>query len=142
MQAKLFFQIKVGLLYVVVFILLGVMRFIILVCPFRWVVKWFLQPRRLRARFKLQSDRAKILGWVIERVALKTPWVSKCLVQGLTCRFLLRLFAIPSIFYIGVANDETGKLISHAWMGVENTVIIGGQSSFETFKVITSYADL
>jgi hypothetical protein len=49
-----------------------------------------------------------------------------CLVQALAARTLLSRYGQPSRLRIGVAKDEDGKLLAHAWVESGGSVIIGG----------------
>lgn len=123
-----------------VWILLGIMRIIILTVPFRIIARIFL-----RSRNKIYSQHRKYLavniGKSIAIMAKYTPWESKCLAQGLAARFLLRIFSIPSIFYIGVNYNKDNQFISHAWVNFNDVTIIGGANSFNNFKIIQQFED-
>lgn len=130
-------------LILAIFVLLGIMRLMIVFIPFRYYTKyllianssvnWQLTP--------LKISYALMIGRLVCLVSHLTPWPSKCLVQGLTCRFLLRKLLIPSTFYIGVSKDENNQLISHAWINCAEETILGDKLSFKKYKIISCFED-
>ncbi len=136
---------KQKVLFVLIFLLLGVMRVVIVLIPFRYYVKILLNPKPSQNKFTLTIQKfgyARAIGRLTMLAAKFTPWEAKCLVQGLTVRFLLRMWRIPSIFYIGVGTDETQLFVAHAWINCNNTTIVGGDDSFNQFKIISQFEDL
>jgi hypothetical protein len=123
-------------------ITLGIMRIVILTMPFRLITKIFLKPKPHKAPYKNNKIQlSQAIGKSASIIAKYTPWQSKCLVQGLAVRTFLRFFRIPSVFYIGVMYDNNNSFLSHAWISSYNTTIVGGDSSFEQFKVIKQFED-
>lgn len=75
----------------------------------------------------------------VTRVADKTPWESKCLVQALTAQYLLRRKGIKSTLYLGVGKEEeTQKMIAHAWIRVGEHFVTGGDGS-KTYAVVAKF---
>jgi hypothetical protein len=135
---------KQKVLLVLIFLLLGIMRVVILLIPFRYYVKVLLQAKRSQTKFMLTPKKfgyARAIGRLTALAAKFTPWESKCLVQGLTVRFLLRALHIPSCFYIGVGKDEEQQFAAHAWVNCNNFTLIGGAESFKQFKIISQFED-
>lgn len=137
--------IKRLLLSVVIVILLGFFQVVIWTIPFR------VYARKLEKTLALQKTSnsnhqtrlgyAKLIGWKVTRISRYTPWPSKCLVQALTVKFLLRKFAIANEMLIGVALDEKQKLTAHAWVNVEEFTVVGGANSKDEFKVMKIFID-
>lgn len=129
-----------------VFSLLAILRLAILVIPFRTLAKYFLQPKNNPLGSKLNPAKhagyARLIGRTTALVAKHTPWQSKCLVQALTCRILLRHYSIANIFYLGIGKDEENKFMAHAWVNCARETIIGGSNSFEQYKIISQFEDL
>lgn len=132
---------RVGLVCIV-FVLLFLFRIIILTVPFK------IYARRLECKFsqksklslKLQNGYARLIGYTIMKISKYTPWESKCLVQSLATKFLLRRFKIPNTLIIGVGFEDDARFISHAWVNVQNTTIVGN-GELEKFKQIKSFTD-
>lgn len=143
-QRKLSWRLKLFL--VLLFILLAFMRVAILTIPFRILVKLFLQPKTSSCSSKLAAEKhiiyARVIGRMTAMLAQHTPWQSKCLVQALACRFVLRHYAIANVFYLGVAKDEANKFIAHAWINCSSETIVGGSDSFERYKIISQFEDV
>lgn len=137
---------KLRLFLVLLFFLLAFMRIAILTIPFRILAKLFLQPKTSSCSSKLAPEKhaiyARIIGRMTALVARYTPWQSKCLVQALACRLLLRHYTIANIFYLGVGKDEANKFTAHAWINCLDETIVGGSSSFERYKIISQFEDI
>ena len=134
---------KRRLLAIVIFVLLGIMRGVILLLPFRYYTKYLLvaKPSSKWQLSLAKQSQALLICKLVSAVAQTTPWSSQCLVQGLSCRWILRCLSIPSVFYIGVGKDEQNKLISHAWLNCAELTILGGAASFEKYKIISQFED-
>lgn len=130
-------------LILAIFVLLGIMRLVIGLIPFRYYTKYLLTANSSVnwQLTPLKLSYALMTGRLVSLLSHLTPWSSKCLVQGLTCRFLLRKLSIPSVFYIGVSKDENNQLISHAWINCADETILGGHLSFKKYKIISSFED-
>lgn len=129
----------------IIFLLLGFFQVVIWVVPFR------IYARRLDKKFtkmlvnsrpdQLAGGYSRLIGRLVSRMAKITPWPSKCLVQALTVKFLLRRFKIPNEMFIGVALDDTQKLSAHAWVNVADFTVVGGANSVKQFKVMKVFRD-
>ena len=93
-----------------------------------------------RLNQKKQLGYGRKIGRIVAFWARYTPCESKCLVQALTTKKLLRLWCIPNTMYLGVNIDEQKKLLAHAWVDVFEYSVIGGSIKNE-YKIIKSYAD-
>lgn len=68
---------------------------------------------------------AKRIAIHVRRVTGHTLWESKCLVQAMTARKLLKEKGIHSTLYLGVGKEE-GKMIAHAWLRCGGFFVTGG----------------
>lgn len=127
-----------------IFILLGFFQVVILIVPFR------IYARRLENNFKIMPEKknevrtngyARLIGRLVARMARITPWPSKCLVQAMTVKFLLRRFKIANKILIGITLNEKQKLSAHAWVNVADITVVGGANSVNEFKVIKIFRD-
>lgn len=128
---------------ILVFILLGFFQVFIWVVPFR------IYARRLDKNYVKMGNLnireaggySRLIGRIVAKMAQITPWPSKCLVQALTVKFLLRRFKIANEMLIGVAIDDKQKLSAHAWINAFGITVVGGTNSAEQFKVIKVFRD-
>ena len=76
---------------------------------------------------------------IVDRVAQRVPWESKCLVQAMVAQRLLRDYGIESTLYLGVGRDkEAGnKMIAHAWVRSGPHSICGGHG--EGYAVVAKF---
>jgi len=76
----------------------------------------------------------------IRRISGIVPWESKCLVQAVVAKILLKKRGIESTLYLGVRKSgDNSSLEAHAWLDVGNQTILGGDVS-DQFTVVSSYS--
>lgn len=68
---------------------------------------------------------AKLVGFHVRRVTRHTPWESKCLVQALTARKILKKKGVNATLYLGVRKDNE-ELKAHAWLRCGELYVTGG----------------
>lgn len=131
------------LLFIEAFCLTGVVRLAILLIPFRWMA-----PALGKHMFEspMKEDSIKLvtairIGWIVETASRHTPWESKCLVQAIVGKILLRQYGIANTLYLGVQRDDGKKLVAHAWLRCGETIITGGLC-LERFAVVGKFADV
>ncbi|MDR3598906.1 MAG: lasso peptide biosynthesis B2 protein [Desulfosporosinus sp.] len=71
----------------------------------------------------------KQLSKAITAVSRNVPWSSKCLDCAFAAKLMLRRRKISNTLYLGVAKDEQGKMIAHAWVRTGEFYITGGEGS-------------
>lgn len=67
--------------------------------------------------------------WAIEVAGRAMPLLRNCLAQALAAQAILARVAHPCELRIGVAKNERGELLAHAWLESGDRVLIG---EFET----------
>ncbi|MED4043736.1 lasso peptide biosynthesis B2 protein [Priestia aryabhattai] len=75
----------------------------------------------------------------IEVMSRHTFWESKCLVQAMAAIKMLKRRKIESTLYMGIAKDEHGALIAHAWIRSGSFYVTGSQG-MERFTVVATFA--
>jgi hypothetical protein len=129
-------------LFTEAYCLTGVVRLAVLLLPFRW-----LSP--LLGQHMLESpeqedaaniEAARLVGRVVERASRYTPWASKCLVQAIVGKILLRQRGISSTLYLGVGREAGNGLVAHAWLRSGGVILTGGQGR-ERFTIVGKFAD-
>lgn len=127
-------------LYCEVIFWLGVSRLAILILPFKRLVS-FLGQHMAESDKTLTSESQKTTRLIASRIStmsLYLPWECKCLVQAVSGKILLDKRQICSTLYIGVAKDDKGELLAHAWLRAGDTIILGG-GGLERFAVVSTF---
>lgn len=129
------------LLVMEAFCLTGIVRLAILWLPFRWLALALGKHMQESPPEVNMAEAlvAKRIGWGVATVSRYTPWESKCLVQGIVGKIMLRQFGIANTLYLGV-NKNGENLVAHAWLRC-GAMIITGDKGYERFKVISKFAD-
>jgi len=82
----------------------------------------------------------KRISKAVKTVSRNTPWESKCLVQALTAKYMLKKRGIKSTVYFGVAKDEEKDIKAHAWIK-SNDIILTGKTGMDNYNVISIFSD-
>lgn len=92
----------------------------------------FLSYRRMRAWLPATpasgvatAGELKRVAWGVGNAARIVPGAS-CLTQALSGQLILARRGKPSQVRIGVARDDQGRFIAHAWLLSEDTIVLGG----------------
>jgi len=131
-----------------------VVRAFIYSARFRLELK-FLKPERMKKHWGTENEVSlvdepgeqkeyvlKVAG-VVLCVCNNTKWESKCLVRALTAQKLLRKKRINSTLYLGVRQDEnSGKMLAHAWLRWGRIVITGGNENLNKFAVVSKFRSI
>ncbi|GBF33820.1 hypothetical protein DCCM_2931 [Desulfocucumis palustris] len=88
----------------------------------------------------IKLETAGRIGRVVETVSRYTPWESKCLVQAIVGKIMLRRRGINNTLYLGVGRDEGKSLVAHAWLRCGEMIITGSQGR-ERFAAVGKFAD-
>lgn len=67
-----------------------------------------------------------LVEWAMTAVSGRAPWRADCLVQAMAARAWLAAHGVPSHLRLGVAKDERGDLIAHAWLIHDGKAVVGG----------------
>lgn len=129
---------------IIIFMLLGLFQLLILVVPFHFYARKLDKKYTIDANHvdnRLSSGYSRLIGRMVTNIAKITPWPSKCLVQALTVKFLLRKLRISSEMFIGVAIDDEQKFSAHTWVNVGEFTVVGGVNSADKFKVMKIFKD-
>lgn len=87
----------------------------------------------------LNREDLKHVGHAIQIMSNHTIWESKCLVKAIAGMKMLEKRQIESTLYLGIARDETGKMIAHAWLR-SGPIFITGKEGMERFTVVSKFA--
>ncbi len=129
-------------LFLEAFCLTGVVRLAILALPFRWLTPLLGKHMRespMKEDF-IKIESARRVGQVVETVSRYTAWESKCLVQAIAGKIMLRWRGIDNTLYLGVGKDEGKIIVAHAWLRCGGTILTGGQGR-ERFTIVGKFAD-
>lgn len=84
-------------------------------------------------------EKATYLTHIVKTTCAYTKWESKCMVQALSSKWMLKRRGIDSTVYFGIKKDEEGKLKAHAWLRVGDKVLTGIHGH-KSFKVVNLYS--
>jgi len=139
------------------FPLSGLARAALLFMPFRRVAPYLgrhhgnvpLSPLATPGQIRLASR----IGSVSALAARFTPWKSRCLVQAIMVKTLLRHYGIPHVIYLGVVKptgpasvgaDRAGAgrppaMKAHAWVAV-GPKVVAGRDGHHAFTIVSTFA--
>ena len=89
---------------------------------YRTLKRWV--PRGSAQLDAARHDLRRV-SWGVRNAARVVPGAS-CLTQALAAQFLLARAGHASNIHIGVAKDDAGHVIAHAWLVCDGRVVVGG----------------
>ena len=117
--------------------LIGI-RLSLWILPFKW-----LNDRLLG--FGSNEPNSELVDWIVVndvansvRSCSRYVPAASCLTQALATRTLLLLRGQSSSLKIGVAKNESDKFMAHAWIEVNEKIIIGKLPSHRNLTVLNS----
>jgi hypothetical protein len=128
------------LLFIEAYILLAWAR-ILKGIPFEKVAP-MLGKQMYETSYKTEDYDKKLLGHVSQAVNIMsryTVWESMCLVKAIAAMKMLERRKIECTLYLGMARDETGNMIAHAWLR-SGSFYITGFENMEKFTVVNKFA--
>lgn len=87
----------------------------------------------------IDLEKAIYITHIVKTTCSYTKWESKCMVQALVSKWILKRRGIDSTIYFGVKKDEEGMLKAHAWLRVGDKILTGIHGH-KTFKIVNQYA--
>jgi hypothetical protein len=121
---------------------LGIARLAILLIPFRWIAL-LLGKHMAESPVSMEPTHrslAEHVSWAIRTASRHVPWKSRCLVQAMAVKGMLRLRGIPSTIYMGLAKDEDDNLKAHAWLRSGDMVVVG-TPGVDRFSVVSTFSE-
>jgi hypothetical protein len=106
--------------------LLALIRIVLLVLPFRVVLQ--AVDRLSLAAAGARPPSANEIGlvlWAVTKAGRYVPGARHCLTRALTAKLLLGRKGRASDLRIGVAKDDAGVLIAHAWLESDGAPLFG-----------------
>jgi Transglutaminase-like superfamily len=122
------YPLKDQLLFLEVYLLLGLMRLAIKTVKFERLASYF-GPAKVESPVEVPGShlqRAIRIGWAVRKISHFTPWKSNCFPQALAAKLLLRWYGIPSTLYLGAAFKTRTEMEAHAWLRCGNVYVTGG----------------
>ena len=106
-------------------VLLPVVRLALLVCPFGTLLKVVDNVTASAGVLGRKRRTIERVGWAVLKASRYIPGSRHCLTQALVAKTLLGNQGRAIDVRIGVAKDEAGRLIAHAWLEAEGKPIFG-----------------
>jgi Transglutaminase-like superfamily len=123
--------------------LLGIARIGLGFCHFQRVRRLLLLIGDYGHRITRRRVGPGTLLWAMESAKRKSfPLHNACLIEALTAEALFKQYGHDPVLCIGAAMRD-GKFAAHAWLEVEQAVLVGGPESFiEEFTRFPDFVQL
>jgi hypothetical protein len=83
----------------------------------------------------LQEQKAKVVSSVINGLSKRTIWTSTCLIKAMAAHKMLIKRGIKHQLHFGVAKNDDKTLEAHAWLSVNDVILVGGED-VKSFKEV------
>lgn len=92
--------------------------------------------KRHTSTSKEDLQKAKMIGDIVTKASVYTPWQSACLAQSLTIMQMLKRRSISGVFYLAVSKNNDLK--AHAWSMHQDTILTG-KNGIENFTILSTF---
>lgn len=102
-------------------------------------VRYKRLAKSISVKHRQNDDRPspEVLAWAVKHSSRIVPFAS-CLTQALALQHMLGRDGEEAVIRIGVRTTDTGKIMAHAWVLLQDAVLIGGpQSNIDRYVVMT-----
>ncbi len=125
------------------FVLLAIFQIILSTLEFKRIAARLGAQMQETSKDRNEKEMPLInaVGWAVNRMSKHTFWESKCLVQAMTAKYMLRRRNIKCRLYLGLARDEKQAMIAHAWLRTGDKIITGAKVK-ENFVTLSTFADI
>jgi len=122
---------------------LAVARGALWLFPFQRVAARLGTPMLESPQTYVEAHRVTLaqIDWAIQAISRRVPGTSQCLVQALAAMSMLKCRNLSGTLYFGVAKDETGHVIAHAWVRCGTQVLTGAHGR-RHFTVVGTFAQM
>jgi hypothetical protein len=80
------------------------------------------------------------IGTAVQRVSRNVPWRSRCYLEAVVTKRMLKRRGLPCAIHLGLKKDDTGSLAAHAWTTCGDLIITGGSGiNLNEFTTISSF---
>lgn len=115
-------------------------RILIAFVPFRYIAKRLgVEHAETLRSIGAPDALLDLLSTAVSRAARYAPWECKCLAQAIAAHRMLHHRGYLSTLYLGIAKNEEGKIIAHAWLRCGERIITGKQGA-NRYTVVGTYA--
>jgi hypothetical protein len=113
-------------------------KIVVYIFPLRWYSKYLGSDGSIKGMSLENEEAVKKITRAVLRCSRYAPWSTRCLVDAVTAKILLRQKGIGSTLFLGV-NKESNKMIAHAWLKCGEKFITG-RKGYQKFVVVSSFA--
>jgi len=101
------------ILFIEAVIFLFMAKLLLSILPFRTCVKTISKKKKF---IECKPEQLKRIKKALARANRLAFWKNVCLVQSFAGKWMLQRRRIKSDLYIGMAKNEKGNFIAHAWL--------------------------
>jgi hypothetical protein len=114
-------------------LLLGFSRLLLWKLSFRSIAGRLGEAGRETKFSNADIDLRKVrqVSIAIRTMSRYTPWKNNCLVQAYAAKLMLNRRKLKSTVYLGVARNESGSMIAHAWLRCGEFYVTGGNGGIK-----------
>lgn len=130
---------------IVLYPISGIVRASVLVIPFKYLHKSLgIHSRNLQfctVITESQLQKARQIGNAIIIMSKYTPWESNCMVQAILARWVLSLYGIPYVMYMGayMTKDRSEPMKAHAWITAGPRIVVGAKGH-QRYAIVSTFA--
>lgn len=140
----LFFELSIldKFLIIEALLFLGISRIFLFMFEFKKIAPYLGEHMKKSLDENSETNQVKAIkvSWAINLMSRHTFWESKCMVQAMTAKMMLKRRRIKSTLYLGVAKNDTRGFIAHAWVSCGDLIVTGAKG-VNQFTVVSMFGD-
>jgi hypothetical protein len=107
--------------------------------PLRWYASYLGKQHLVTDEYTIENSYSVIfkVSQAIVRCQKTVPWPTRCLVNAITAKKMLKKRGLESTLYLGVSK-ENEKMKAHAWLRC-GTFFVTGRREMEKFTVVSTF---
>ncbi len=115
-------------------------KLMVTLLPLRWYARQLGVQHTVTPENFIESSTPVIfkISQAIVRCQKSVPWQTRCYVNAITAKTMLKKRGLESTLYLGV-NKENQKMTAHAWLRC-GTIFVTGKQGMEKFVVVNTFA--
>jgi hypothetical protein len=121
---------------------MGFFRLVILTVPFRKIASYLGEHMQETPVIENTPEESLLISQIsraISRAGRFSPWESKCLVQALTGKMMIRHRSLESTLYLGlIKKPDLEHMEAHAWLRCGSKIVCGGKE-LDQFTVVAAF---
>jgi hypothetical protein len=121
------------------FVLLGCTQIMLRVCHFQWLRRVLGKVMKVKLWLTPHSVPVDTLAWALCAARRRLPFAATCFGEAVAAEALFRKHGYAPVMRVGAVRRE-GVFQAHAWLELNDVVVVGGpESAVKDYKPLSNF---